>query len=156
MYAIANPGGVSAHITPFAYHHYAKDFLHAGISLGVQSDFSPVQYHLFGHAVELALKAFLLTCSMTVPELRGRKYGHKLHELLNKSVQQRLLDHVALTPEQCNEIRLAEKYYWANGDRVFEYPKIIEALKGYPDKPNPIVLGQAAQLLVAKLESLVR
>ena len=155
MDAIAKPAGVSAHITPFAYHHYAKDFLRAGTCLGVQSYFSPVQYQLFGHAIELALKAFLLTCSMTVPELR-HKYGHKLHKLLDESVQQRLLDHVALTPEQCNEIRLAEKYYWANGDRVFEYPKIIEASKGYPDQFDPIVLGQAAQLLVTKLESLVR
>jgi hypothetical protein len=154
--AVAKPAPVSARIIPFAYHHYAKDFLRAGVSLEHQSkSFSPVQYYLFAHAIELALKAFLLARSMTVQELRAREYGHKLDELLTESVGRGLLDHVALTPEQRNEIRLAQKYYWGKGERVFEYPKIVEALNGYPGKPNPVVLCQAAQLLLAKLESLV-
>lgn len=157
MDATAYPAPVTVYLTPYAFLVYAKDFLRAGVSLEPQSvPFSPVQNYLFARAVELALKAFLLTSRdnhgviMTVEELR-LKYSHRLNRLLAKAEGRGLLTRVPLTPEHCNEILTAHKYY---GQKVFEYPRIIEALNGYPHKPSPDVLRAAAELLVANLETI--
>jgi hypothetical protein len=78
--------------------------------------------------------------------------------LLAKAEGRGLLTCVPLTPEHCKEILTAHKYY---GEKVFEYPaveprrtSIIDALKGYPHKPSPEVLREAAELLVANLETI--
>src|SRR5207247_6397193 len=38
-------------------------------------------------------------------------------------------------------------------EKVFEYPAISEAIEGYPQKPNLVVLRSAAELLVIRLQS---
>jgi hypothetical protein len=50
---------------------------------------SPVEF-LYWHAIELFLKAFLLACGMSETELRGRKYGHNLSNLVNEATNRGL------------------------------------------------------------------
>ena len=56
-----------------------------------------------------------------------------------------------LGSEHVEEIQRADKYY---SEKVFEYPAISEAIEGYPQKPNLVVLRSAAELLVIRLEAL--
>lgn len=67
-------------------------------------------YFLLGHAVELALKAFLASRGMTAEEVR--KYGHKLERLLNAAVTHGLeTDTVA--PWTLTLLDEAHRNFWA-------------------------------------------
>ena len=144
--------GATARLSPLALHTYAKDFLRAGISLEASCvRFSPAQHYLLARAVELALKAFLSANGITLKELAGRNYGHSLVKLLRAAENRGITAHVFLGSEHFEEIQRADKYY---SEKVFEYPAISEAIEGYPQKPNLVVLRSAAELLVIRLEAL--
>ena len=143
--------GATARLSPLALHKYAKDFLRAGISLEASGvPFSPVQYYLLAHSVELALKAFLSANGITLEEL-ARNYGHSLMKLLRAAENRGITADVSLCSEHIEEIQHADKYY---SEKVFEYPAISEAIKGYPQKPNLVILCSAAELLVTRIEAL--
>jgi hypothetical protein len=144
--------GATARLSPLALHTYAKDFLRAGISLEASGvPFSPVQYYLLARAVELALKAFLSANGITLKKLAGRNYGHSLMKLLRAAENRGITADVSLGSEHVEEIQRADKYY---SEKVFEYPAISEAIKGYPQKPNLVILCSAAELLVTRIEAL--
>jgi len=144
--------GVTARLSPLALHTYAEDFLRAGVSLEASDvPFSPVQHYLLARAVELALKAFLSAHGITLKELAGRSYGHSLAKLLRAAESHGITAEVSLGSEHVEEIQHADKYY---SEKVFEYPVISEAIKGYPQKPNLVVLRSAAELLVTGIEAL--
>ena len=147
---IARPEPVTCLISPLALNHYAKDFLRAGSSLEElpSGEFSPVQLYLFAHAIELALKAFLRASGLSMKLLK--EYGHNLARLLSEAESRDLLAAVSLKPEHRAEIRLAVGYY---SDKLFEYPNLGEMLKGYPEKPDPTLLHNAAEVLVGELEA---
>lgn len=65
---------------------------------------------MYGHALELALKAFLLAKGSPVKPLK-RKIGHDLEKLLNKTLEQGLEDIVSLSDENKANIRLLSKTY---------------------------------------------
>ena len=100
--------------------------------------------------MELALKAFLSANGITLKELAGRKYGHNLG---SKHVEIRgdAAKFGGTKKLHNEEIARADKYY---SEKVFEYPAISEAIEGYPQKPNLVVLRSAAELLVIRLEAL--
>jgi len=142
--------GATARLSPLALHKYAKDFLRAGISLEASCvPFSPVQYYLLARAVELALKAFLSANGITLKELAG--YGHSLVKLLRAAENRGITADVSLGSEHVEEIQRADNYY---SEKVYEYPAIWEAIEGYPQNPNLVVLRSAAELLVIRLEAL--
>jgi hypothetical protein len=70
--------------------------------------------------------------------------------LLRKAESLDLLVAVSLKPEHRAEIRRAGGYY---SEKVFEYPNLVEMLKGHPEKPNPALLRHAAEMLVEGLEA---
>lgn len=139
-------------ISPLALNHYAKDFLRAGSSLEdlPNMEFSPVQAYLLAHAIELALKAFLRADGMSLKALKKKEYGHKLADLLGEAESRGLCAAVSLKPEHLAAIRRADQYY---SEKIFEYPNLGEMLKGYPKKPNPALLRDAAEVLVRELEA---
>jgi hypothetical protein len=148
---IARPESATCLISPFALNHYAKDFLRAGSYLEElpNGEFSPVQLYLFAHAIELALKAFLRASGLSLKVL-ANTYGHKLALLLNEAESRDLLAAVSLKLEERAEIRRADQYY---SEKLFEYPNLVEMLKGFPEKPDPALLRTAAEVLVRDLEA---
>ena len=86
--------------TPIGLLRYSTEFLEAaGIvdeHMGSRSGYEtiapiPVMF-LTGHAIELALKAFLLKHGVTLTELRSRKFGHNLVALMDESLNRGLRD----------------------------------------------------------------
>jgi hypothetical protein len=140
-------------ISPLALNHYAKDFLRAGSSVEElpSGKFSPVQLYLFAHAIELALKALLRASGLSLKVL-AKKYGHNLALLLSEAERRDLLAAVSLKLEQCAEIRRANQYY---SEKLFEYPNLLEMLKGFPEEPNPALLRTAAEVLVRDVEAVL-
>lgn len=143
--------GVTARISPIGLHIYAKDFLQAAVSLDVASTpFSPVRGYLLAHAVELGLKAFLSAKGTSLEEL-AKKYGHSLKKLLCEAESLGMTANVPFTAKHVDEIRRANEYY---DEKVFEYPALPEAVKGYRRMPDLEVLRSAAELLVTRIEAL--
>ena len=58
---------------------------------------------------------------------------------------------VSVGSEHVEEIQRADKYY---SEEAFEYPAISEAINGYPQKPNLVILCSAAGLIVTRIEAL--
>jgi hypothetical protein len=74
-------------------------------------------YYLVGHAIELALKAFLLGRGMSVSKLRSKTYGHS-SALLLKARRRRLGLVLKLKPSEVAAIRTLDECYSA---KEFEY-----------------------------------
>lgn len=73
-------------------------------------------YCLSAHAIELALKAFLLSKAVTLQELK--KLGHDLEACLKRAKNLDLAESVSLAPKHEAVIRMLNSYYKA---KEFEY-----------------------------------
>lgn len=142
-------GPIKERMGPFALHHYAEAYLDAARVLPAPADpFSPVRPYLVCHSIELSLKAYLAFLGSPMLQLAEAAFGHNLERILDKAKEGKLGDHVRLTPDQTSEIYRASQYY--NG-KLFEYPAVGEAMKGYPNMPNIETLLEAAATLVDQL-----
>lgn len=74
---------------------------------------SLVAFYLVGHAIELALKSYLIARGLTVEDLRGRKYGHKLNALLAECRKRRIGLAVKLSAKDLQTIRGLNETYAA-------------------------------------------
>jgi hypothetical protein len=142
--------GFFYHAQPGLFHLYASQFLLAARSLPpVEGRFAPVHLYLPCHSIELALKAFLSLKGISANKLAWM-YRHNLKRLEKAAASKDLEKYVALTPEMRSAIRNASAYYTG---KIFEYPKLEEATKGYPQAPDVSVLMATADLLVASLKA---
>ena len=142
--------GAVGRMGPFGLWMYASSYMKAAHTLPVpNAEFEPVRYHLVCHGIELGLKALLSIHGATMLELSESAYGHNLQTILEAAKSKGLSDHVALTPQHELEIAKAATYY---GGKLFEYPAVGEALRGYPELPDISILLAAASLLVSGLE----
>jgi hypothetical protein len=149
---ITPPTGGPWNSSPIGFHRYASEFAkyawEAHAALGGQ--FSPVPYYLYGHSLELVLKAFLLARGVPMADLpRKRKLGHELAKILLKAKTLGLEQTVPLAAHWEPEVRKANAYYAGKG---FEYFYIVSAVKGYPDLPGLDVLNEIVTTLLAGLE----
>lgn len=88
-------------------------------------------YFLVGHAIELALKAFLLGRGMTIDILRSRKYGHNLDALLSEARRRKLGTFVKLSNAELQAIVVLNQCYSA---KEFEYSATgVRRLPHYAD-----------------------
>jgi len=139
---------MGASIGPEAFLHvYAVDFQALSKSLSSSQGFLATRYYVVCHAIELALKAFLSHNRVPTSDL-ALTYRHDLKALLKKAEALGLPRFVALTNAKQTEIRRASHYYTR---KMFEYPSLLEALDGYPHKPDVEVLESAAEVLIAGL-----
>ena len=79
----------SGRTTPIGLYHYAYSYAASASALSklkVKANHAdaPVRF-LYTHAIELYLKAFLLTQGLTVKRLGGREFGHNIDRLMEKS-----------------------------------------------------------------------
>ena len=144
-------GEATSDIAAYAFIHYASEFLEAGEHLPPSAaPFSSVRCYLACRPIELALKAFLSLKGASMADM-AQHYGHSLVKLLAGAEQAGLDSVIALSPEEKQQIAAASSYY---NEKVFEYPSIIEALHGYPDKPDVAMLMHTARSLVDTLHPL--
>jgi hypothetical protein len=103
-------------MTPYSFGQLAKDFLLAGKSLEQSQHLNggAVQLYLFGHAIELALKAFLCAKNISVDTLK-LAYRHDLVKLLDQAETLGLLAVVPLKPKHRAEIRRANRLMRKDG-----------------------------------------
>lgn len=140
--------GVQGRMGPLSLWMYANAYLRAAKVLPwAEVPFEPVRHFLVCQSIELLLKASLSLNGAKLLELADGAYGHNLEALLEAAVKTG--QPLAIATSHCSEIRKAAKYYL---EKVFQYPAVAEAMRGYPHLPDFAVLIEAAEILNADLE----
>lgn len=140
-------GSLKWNTGPLGLIMYAKDFAESARILPEPEHFAPTRYYLACHAIELGLKAFLALHGRPLAELL-EKFGHRLDKILADCDAEGLAGMVPLTDDLRLAITKASGYYNA---KVFEYPTLTEAVRGYSDRPSVYPLMATADLLVDRL-----
>jgi hypothetical protein len=149
--------GESLGITPFAFQHYAKDFLAAYSNHKPGPKFSPARFFLLTRSIELAAKSLHLA--------QGRVLGDVLalqHDLEAACAPKVLEAYgITVTASEAMELGKANRYYKGKGFEyfLFKFPGVPmersgpqQALSGWPDLPDEGVLeGLVTRLLAPKL-----
>ena len=131
--------------TPRGLLRYAREFAEAArIVSDSKGDpvFTPT-YYLYGHSIELALKAFLRASDYDLKKLK--KLGHGLSELLAEALRQELESAVELTEEEIAAVHAVNPYYRG---KELEYICV-----GYKEYPKVTSLQKCADKLIENLES---
>jgi hypothetical protein len=102
---------------PIGFAIYADQFLKAGQTITNDGRFSPVPYYLFCRALELILKAFLLTQNCQLKRLKA-DYGHNLQLLWKAATRAGLAKVVVPLPDMTSDLAQANSYY---AGKAFEY-----------------------------------
>jgi hypothetical protein len=119
--------------TPIGMARYAFEFLEAARTvddkIGSQPGYEivppiPVLY-LAGHAIELSLKAYLLSRGVALREVR--QLGHNLHACLRKAKELGLLDIVQFTGQEMGAVEILDGLY---STKQLEY--IVTGAKQFP------------------------
>ncbi len=98
-------------------------------------------YYLFLHAIELVLKAYLRQMELaTLKELRSRKYGHDISELIRVATTNGLDSLCQLTPRQREAVYQVAGLYL---EKRFEYFQL-----GLVTIPPIELLAEAADVLI--------
>jgi hypothetical protein len=113
-----------------------------------------VSYYLYGHGLELALKAFLVSQGTT--DRRLRRLGHDLKRALKAARKHQPFKAVSITPTDCHIVAWLNSYY-----KVKEFEYLVTGYKSFPSlrdvrRVSEHVLGQlqapiwqAARLAIA-------
>jgi hypothetical protein len=127
---------------------HAADFLRAAKSIGLANrSFRPARLYLVCHSLELGLRAFVSLSARSLEDTGRRASGHDLARLLSKAQSLGLDRFIRFRVKEVNEMRKASLYY---SRKVFEYPALAEALRGYPKRPDfRALLGAADELIAA-------
>jgi hypothetical protein len=144
--------GTTVRLAPYGLIVFAEYYLLAARAVQAPEkapDFPLVRTFLACHAVELALKAFLAMKGASLVELLGGPYGHNLKNLIEEAEKRDLQAFIKLDDGQRAEIIKASEYY---SEKVLEYPSLIEAVFGQPNKmPNADVLIGVVDTMVSVL-----
>ena len=148
-----NTEGLNANITPFAFQHYAKDFLGAFKSHKSDVKFSPARLFLVCRSIELAAKSLNLIAGRSLEKLKTM--SHDLEKACDASVL--CQNNINLTAQEKDELRKANAYYKGKGFEyfIFKHPTVaLEsagpelAAQGWPSLPDEVILEQIANRLV--------
>ena len=139
-------------LAPASLYVHAVDFLRAAKSTAparkpVEKRFRPARLYLACHALELGFRAFLTLRIGPQNESVRRAVGHDLGRLQSKADSLGLGHFVRFRAKEVAEMRKASVYH---ARRIFEYPAAVEAIRGYPMRPDfNILLAAADRLLIA-------
>ncbi|HEU0265289.1 MAG TPA: hypothetical protein VFR01_06135, partial [Geobacterales bacterium] len=145
--AIAIITGVEVNLTPLGFHQYAEHFLHTARVAPVFPGFSPVQYYLYCHSLELVLKAYLLARGVAMSELRSRSHGHNLLATLMHANQLGLASMATLTSEEHLAFSQANAYYHQKGFEYFNIDHVVRSMKNQLDLPALPILDALVERL---------
>jgi hypothetical protein len=139
---VVQVGTVTVKMSPVGFALYAEEFLKAGESIPADSQargnttFTPVPYYMFCRALELILKAFLLTKDRTLDELKNR-YGHNLEKLWRGASDLGLSEVVgACAPSFEADLASANSYYKGKAFEYFDFRRWARGYQGLPPLPR--------------------
>lgn len=145
---IMTAGSATFRMDPVGFAVYADQFRKAAQSIREDAKFTPVPYYLYCRALELIVKAFLLTKGHELSELKA-EYGHDLVALWKAAVKDGLADAVPeLPPEIESVLALINPYYKG---KAFEYFDFERWAHGYEDLPSLHLLGDSTAMLIEQL-----
>ena len=124
-------GPIIFNMTPFGFHKYASDYLDTADKWTSESKYSPVPYFLYCRAIELGLKAYLLSKGKKLGWVKD-SLGHDLDKGLKNSRLNSLDDILDTSDIEEKEIEIANKYYKTKGFEYFFVSNHITGLKGLP------------------------
>jgi len=75
-------------------------------------------YYLIGHSIELSLKAFLMGRGLKIEDLKIKKYGHDLTNLIMASRKRKLGYEIKIKPRQINLLKNFGEIY---KNKLLEY-----------------------------------
>jgi len=118
-------------INPFGFHKYACDYLDSADKWTGEIRYSPVPYFLYCRAIELGLKAYLLSKDKKLAWIKNT-LGHDLTKGLKNARLNSLDDLFDTTDNEAREIEIANNYYKTKGFEYFVILNHITGLKGLP------------------------
>jgi hypothetical protein len=130
--------------TPFGFWRMARDYLHAAravSSVHGERKLYPLLY-LYGLAIELALKAFLLQRGQSLRDVK--QLSHRLVDLLSLARRRKLGREVKLSRHQLAAIRALDITYSSDQLRYI--------VAGSTPVPRVRLLSSAAESIVAGVE----
>lgn len=116
-------------VGPAGYLEHARSYLKAAVDLPGDEDLWPPRFQLYGHAMELALKAFLLRSGVDEAYIRQRRIRHNLEELL-KDADSRGLDVDAIVREWVAP-KLNEIYFKTASGKDFSARYPLSGMHGF-------------------------
>lgn len=143
----AEPGRLF--VSPYYFVLYAEDFLAAGPSRVGPGLFSPVEYYLACHSIELSLKAYLLLRGIPKDEIKQRPYGHNLDCILKKCLELGITELVDITDSDKILVTQLNQWYSRKGFEYFEVKNIIDSPRNLPDLA---LCKSLAEKLIKKLK----
>ena len=136
-----------ANLTSSLFTKDAKDDFWAAQFFNNKKYFSPVPYYLYCRSIELSLKAFLLHNGKKLSELKKKPYGHNLKNILEEVKNSSQNKYLNVTTLEENELQKANTLY-DKPVKAFEYPRVIDAMRGYNNFPRLITLKKLAKKLL--------
>jgi hypothetical protein len=136
--------------TPVGLWNRAKEFAEAARILAdaVGDQLSLPAYYLWGHSIELSLKAFLFGCGVPLRKLKSKSLGHNLKALVDEAVRHNINKEVHLSKRELLEIYAMNYEYMAKN---FEYHET----DAY-DLPSKDRTKRIAEKLISLLEHTVK
>jgi hypothetical protein len=136
--------------TPLGLWNRAKEFTEAAkvVADAAGDQLSVPAYYLWGHSIELSLKAFLFGCGVPLRKLKSKDLGHNLKALVDEAGRHNIKTKVHLNPRELGEIYVLSDEYVA---KHFEYHET----KNY-DLPSKDRTKRIAEKLVLLLEHTVK
>ena len=142
---IITPDPVKIRLSPLGFQTWAKQFLKAAQAIEDTDEFFPVRYFLTCRTIELALKAYLLARGCSRKELKD-KIRHDLCRALKKAQGESLAEVVELSDAEREAVNKANVPY---NSKRFEYFEVVDAMRGFPDRPDAaLLLGVAEKLAI--------
>jgi len=136
-------------VSPYYFVKYAEDFLAASNSHNSSARFSPVEYYLACHSIELSLKAFMLLKGVSKDKIRWDPFGHNLDNILDKCLSLHIEELVDVSESQKSLIGELNEWYSRKG---FEYFDVKNIVAGASDLPNVKLAQELALHLVDRLK----
>ena len=106
--------------TPLGLWNRAKEFAKAAsiVADAAGEQVSLPAYYLWGHSIELCLKAFLFACGVPLRKLKIKELGHNLKALVDEAGRHNIKRKVHLNVRELGEIYVLNYEYMA---KRFEY-----------------------------------
>ena len=119
--------------TPLGLWERAKEFAEAGnvVADSAEGRLWIPAYYLWGHSIELSLKAFLFANGVPLLKLRSKELGHDLKALVTEAESQGIKRKVHLSAREIGEIHVLSDEYVA---KRFEYHEAEDYHLPYRDR----------------------
>jgi hypothetical protein len=137
---VAQVGTATVEMRSVGFALYAEEFLLAAAAIPNDSRargntaFTPVPHYLLCRALELILKAYLLTKGWKENELKKRQFGHDLEARWTAALDKGLLNVLnSVDPEFASDLAAAKSYYHGKAFEYFDFRRWADGYQGLPE-----------------------